>query len=132
MKILEWNVLYGTVQDILIRNDSSPDLCSERNSNSNHCVTQDEVTEKEMVTVSHQDKIENEQKQFMERKNSNKEEAEIKVENVADILDSRLALHENLSTEAGFHIPLLFLYSITHKLWVIPRVNFFMNHEENI
>ena len=94
-------VPYGLSDDPWLRKDSLPeaDNKSERNSNSNHCVTEEMAQEsKEKIC----EKSENsDDEKYLKRKNSTKEmnETEIKAEKVAAILDSRLDLHASLSTQ---------------------------------
>lgn len=94
--------------DPWLRKDSIPEDADkiERNSNSNHCVTEEmaqEMETKENISEKNEnpavEKFDDEK--YLKRKNSTKEmnETEIKAETVAAILDSRLDLHASLSTQ---------------------------------
>ena len=96
-------VPYRLSDDPWLRKDSLPEADNkvERNSNSNHCVTEEMAQEMESKEKIREKSENSDDEKYLKRKNSTKEmnETEIKAEKVAAILDSRLDLHASLSTQ---------------------------------
>ena len=103
---LKYSLRFG---NLLWRKDSLSEASGkvERNSNSNHCVSEEISQEIESSGIKNFEKSENRvHEKYFRRKSSTKEimETEVKAETAAAILDSRIDLHASLSTQdSGFH-----------------------------